>query len=47
MYNGVNIEQRAHDLAIILCQQTLSDKKIECKHESVFDFVKTYEHFRM
>lgn len=45
MSEKLTIEQRAHDLAVILSQQILSSQKIVCSHESVFDFVKTYEHF--
>lgn len=37
-------EQRAHDLAVILCQQHDS-KAVECDQGKVFDYVKMYEHY--
>ena len=40
-----DLETRAHDLAVILCQQELSKKTILCSFDAVFDFVKTYEHY--
>ncbi|MCI8957311.1 MAG: hypothetical protein HFG29_10165 [Eubacterium sp.] len=40
-----DLEKRAHDLAVILCQQELSKKNISCSSDAVFDFVKTYEHY--
>ena len=42
---NLTLEQRAHDLAILLCQQKLSEKHVLCDHSDVFDFVKTYEHY--
>lgn len=40
-----DLEQRAHDLAVILCQCSASSKRVECDPSSVFDFVKEYEHY--
>ncbi len=38
-------EQRAHDLAVILCQRSIESKRVSCEPGEVFDFVKEYEHF--
>lgn len=40
-----DLEQRAHDLAVILCQRSIEAKSVACEPGEVFDFVKEYEHF--
>lgn len=40
-----DLEQRAHDLAIILCQRSIQTSHVSCEPGAVFDFVKEYEHF--
>lgn len=44
-HGNVSLEQRAHDLAIVLCHASLDKFPVECSHASVFEFVKMYEHF--
>lgn len=45
MESKLTKEQRAHDLAVILCQRSISGRRVKCDHGDVFDFVKEYEHY--
>ena len=40
-----DLEQRAHDLAVIFVQHNLGSDKINCEPTHVFELVKEYEHF--
>lgn len=44
-HGSVSLEQRAHDLAIVLCHVSLEKSPVECSDAPVFEFVKMYEHF--
>lgn len=40
-----DLEQRAHDLAVIFVQHNLDSDEISCEPAHVFDLLKEYEHF--
>lgn len=40
-----DLEQRAHDLAVIFVQHNLGSDKINCEPTRVFELIKEYEHF--
>lgn len=45
MPDKLSKEQRAHDLAIVLCKQHLINELVPCEKEKTFEFVKMYEHY--